>query len=158
MEAPMVDNPEYKGEWKPKEIVNPDYKGPWVHPKIPNPEYKHDPTLYRYDDIAGLGFDLWQVKSGTIFDNILITDDVAEAEAFTKETFDITKEAEKAMKKEQDDASKKEEEAAAGAADDDEDDDDDEDEDEEEVKDDESKEEIDAEEEDETKTESHDEL
>jgi len=159
-EAPMVDNPEYKGEWKPKEIVNPDYKGPWVHPKSPNPEYTHDPTLYRYDDIAGLGFDLWQVKSGTIFDNILITDDVAEAEAFTKETFDITKEAEKAMKKEQDDASKKEEEAAAAGADDEDDDEDEDvkDEDEEEVKDDETKEEINAEEEDETETESHDEL
>merc|ERR1712168_633048 len=155
--ADMVDNPEYKGEWKPKEIVNPDYKGPWVHPKIPNPEYKHDPLLYRYDDIAGLGFDLWQVKSGTIFDNIIITDDVAEAEAFAKETFDVTKDAEKAMKKEQDDASKKEEEAAA-ADDDDDDDEDEKDEDEEEVKDDESKEEIDAEEDEKTTTESHDEL
>merc|ERR1712212_91014 len=90
-EAPMVDNPEYKGEWKPKEIPNPAYKGPWVHPKIANPEYAPNPLLYRYEDIGALGFDLWQVKSGTIFDNIIITDDPLEAEAFAKETFEITK-------------------------------------------------------------------
>merc|ERR1719317_512488 len=25
----MIDNPEYKGEWKPRQIDNPDYKGAW---------------------------------------------------------------------------------------------------------------------------------
>jgi calreticulin len=64
-----------QGVWRPKQIPNPAYKGQWVHPNIDNPEYKPDANLYRYTDIAGLGFDLWQVKSGTIFDNILITDD-----------------------------------------------------------------------------------
>jgi calreticulin len=115
-EAPMVDNPEYKGEWKPKEIPNPAYKGPWVHPKIANPEYAPNPLLYRYEDIGALGFDLWQVKSGTIFDNIIITDDPLEAEAFAKETFEITKVAEKKMKDEMDEA-KKAEEAAEDAKD-----------------------------------------
>jgi len=38
------------------------------------------------------------VKSGTIFDNIIVTDDVAEAEAFAKETFEATKDGEKKMK------------------------------------------------------------
>lgn len=32
-----------------------------------------------------------QVKSGTIFDNFLITDDVKEAEEFAKETWGATK-------------------------------------------------------------------
>lgn len=32
-----------------------------------------------------------QVKSGTIFDNLLITDDVEEAEEFGKETWGATK-------------------------------------------------------------------
>ena len=122
-EAPMVDNPEYKGEWKPKEIPNPAYKGPWVHPKIANPEYAPNPLLYRYEDIGALGFDLWQVKSGTIFDNIIITDDPLEAEAFAKETFEITKVAEKKMKDEMDEA-KKAEEAAEDAKDKEGDDDD----------------------------------
>ena len=133
-EAPMVDNPDYKGDWKPKDIPNPDYKGPWVHPKIANPNYVHDPFLYRYQDIGALGFDLWQVKSGTIFDNIIVTDDVAEAEAFAKETFEVTKVAERKMKDEQDEAKKKEEEKKQ-AEEPPKEDDDDEDEDEEEVKD-----------------------
>jgi calreticulin len=54
-------------------------QGPWVHPEIDNPEYKSDDSLYLRDEICGVGFDLWQVKSGTIFDNLLITDDPAEA-------------------------------------------------------------------------------
>lgn len=32
--------------------------------------------MYLKDEICILGFDLWQVKSGTIFGNILITDDM----------------------------------------------------------------------------------
>ena len=32
-----------------------------------------------------------QVKSGTIFDNFLITDDVTEAETFGQETWGVTK-------------------------------------------------------------------
>ena len=135
-EAPMVDNPEYKGEWKPKEIPNPDYKGPWVQPKIPNPEYAPEPLLYRYEDIGALGFDLWQVKSGTIFDNILIADSVEEAEAFAKETFEVTKDAEKKMKADQDaeaEAKKAVEDAAKTTDDAAEDGGDDDDEEEEEV-------------------------
>ena len=77
-EAPQIPNPEYKGEWKAKQIPNPEYKGEWVHPKIANPAYKPNAQLYAYDDSAYIGFDLWQVKSGTIFDNVLITDDLAE--------------------------------------------------------------------------------
>lgn len=48
----------------------------WVHPEIDNPEYKPDEKLYSRKEICALGFDLWQVKSGTIFNNVLITDDI----------------------------------------------------------------------------------
>ncbi|EDO48109.1 predicted protein, partial [Nematostella vectensis] len=106
-EPPMIDNPEYKGEWKPKQIDNPNYKGEWVHPEIDNPEYKADDKLYMYKDIGAIGFDLWQVKSGTIFDNVLVTDSVEHAEQFAKETFDKTKEGEKKMKDEQDEIERK---------------------------------------------------
>merc|ERR1712012_1361211 len=76
-EPPMIDNPDYKGEWKPRQIDNPDYKGPWVHPEINNPEYSEDEakTIAKFDEVCKIGFDLWQVKSGTIFDNILITEE-----------------------------------------------------------------------------------
>merc|ERR1712179_436628 len=33
-----------------------------------------------------VGFELWQVKSGTIFDDIIITDSLEEAKAFAEET------------------------------------------------------------------------
>merc|ERR1712002_167013 len=119
-EPPMIDNPEYKGEWKPKQIDNPDYKGPWVHPEIDNPEYEADSTIYKYDDICTVGLDLWQVKSGTIFDNFLISDDPAEAKKVGEETWGATKDAAKKMKEGQDeeDRKKAEEEAKAAAADD----------------------------------------
>ncbi|KAK6010039.1 calreticulin family protein, partial [Ostertagia ostertagi] len=90
-EPPMIDNPEYKGEWKAKQIKNPDYKGKWIHPEIDNPEYTPDDELYLYKDWGAIGFDLWQVKSGTIFDNIIITDSIDEAKAHAAETFDKLK-------------------------------------------------------------------
>jgi len=73
--APMIDNPEYKGEWKARMIDNPAYKGPWVHPQIANPEYSVDNSIYSYDQLSAVGIEIWQVKSGSTFDNILITND-----------------------------------------------------------------------------------
>lgn len=58
------------------------YAGQWVRPTIPNPEYVSDDSLYLYEDNSFIGLDLWQVKSGSIFDNIIITDSVAEAKEF----------------------------------------------------------------------------
>merc|ERR1712122_391804 len=81
-EAPMKDNPDFKGEWSVKQISNPDYKGIWEAKKIANPDFVDDDGVYKYEDFSFIGFDLWQVKGGTIFDNIIITDDVAEADAF----------------------------------------------------------------------------
>ncbi|KAG2496156.1 hypothetical protein HYH03_005758 [Edaphochlamys debaryana] len=118
-EAPMIPNPEYKGEWKPKMIKNPAYKGIWVAPDIDNPEYKHDDTLYNFKDLKYAGFELWQVKSGSIFDNIMVTDDFETAKAFAEETWGKFKDAEKAMmekvkKAEEDSKPKEEPPAAAG--------------------------------------------
>jgi len=109
-EPPQIDNPEYKGEWKPKQVPNPAYKGKWVHPEIDNPEYTADSTLYKFDNIGVVGYDLWQVKSGTIFDNMLITDDEKYAEQFGKDTWEVTKEAEKKMKDSQDEEERKQRE------------------------------------------------
>merc|ERR1711953_122503 len=107
-EAPMKDNPEFKGEWIAKRISNPAYKGFWEAKKIANPEYKDDDNLYKYADFGFLGFDLWQVKGGTFFDNIIITDDKAEADAFAKKWKELN-EFEKSKKKEADDAKKSDE-------------------------------------------------
>merc|ERR1711933_579592 len=119
-EAPMKDNPEYKGDWYVKRISNPAYKGIWEAKKIANPEYEDDDKVYAYADFGFLGFDLWQVKGGTIFDNIIVTDDVAEADAFAK-TWKALSEVEKAKKKEEDDAKAAEEKKDEKEDDDDDD-------------------------------------
>merc|ERR1712056_114254 len=121
-EAPMKDNPAYKGDWYGKRISNPAYKGVWEAKKIANPEYEDDDQVYKYDDFGFLGFDLWQVKGGSIFDHVIITDDIAEADAFAKK-WKATSEVEKAKKKEDDDAKKAEEKKEDDKEDDDDDDD-----------------------------------
>merc|ERR1711879_1072402 len=120
-EAPMKDNPEYKGDWYGKRIDNPAYKGKWEVKKIDNPEYEDDNAVYKYADFGFIGFDLWQVKGGTIFDNIIITDDVAEADNFAKKWKELS-EVEKSKKAEEDEA-KKAEDKKSEDEDDDEDDD-----------------------------------
>merc|ERR1712151_1032636 len=121
-EAPMKDNPAYKGDWHVKRISNPAYKGIWEAKKIANPEFVDDDKIYSYADFGFLGFDLWQVKGGTIFDNVIVCDDVSEADTFAKK-WKAVSEVETAKKKEDDDAKKAEDKKKE---DEDEDDDDDE--------------------------------
>jgi len=98
-EPPMIDNPEYKGPWTPKMIENPNYKGKWVHPMIPNPDYEYDENMYAVckDGCSHVGFELWQVKSGTIFDDIIITDSLEEAQKFAEETYFTKKDKEREL-------------------------------------------------------------
>jgi len=126
-EAPQIPNPEYKGAWSPKKISNPEYKGEWIHPLIDNPDYVDDDNLYLFKDNAYVAFDLWQVKAGTIFDNIIVTDSVAEAKDFAEETFEKTVKGEKAAKEADD---KKAEEARKAAEEEEEDDEEDDEEEE----------------------------
>ena len=134
-EAPMISNPKFQGEWKPKMIPNPAYKGVWKAKDIPNPEYEADDSLGEYADFSAVAIDIWQVKSGTIFDNILLADSVDEAKAFYDETNGKTKAGEKKMKedkdaadraKEEEERKKREEEEKAAASEDDDDEDDEE--------------------------------
>jgi len=113
-EAPMIDNPEFKGEWKPKMIENPDYKGEWTAKQIANPDY--DPNVYAYDDIGMVGFELWVVDNGSVFDNIFIGDDLEEAKAFAEETFTPYVQKEKDVKTALDEEKKAAEKKAADAA------------------------------------------
>lgn len=96
-EPPKVRNPEYKGEWRQKKVPNPDYKGPWVAPMVPNPDYVADTNLYLYENMGGVGIEIWQVTAGTIFDNIFIGDSEEEAQAFSDRTFKYRKEQEPAV-------------------------------------------------------------
>ncbi len=94
----------------------------WKPKQIPNPEYEADDALYAYKDFGFIGVDVWQVKAGTIFDNMLITDDEDKVKE-AKEEWKKIRDAEKAKKKEE--ADKKAAEAPKEEAKDDEDGDDD---------------------------------
>jgi len=121
-EAPQIANPDFK-VWTQKKIPNPEYKGVWVHPQIDNPEFKDDPKVHAVcggGGCSGVGIELWQVQAGSIFDDVIVTDSLAEAEAFAKETFEKKKDAEKTKydaieKAKADEAAKKAEEAKAAA-------------------------------------------
>ncbi|XP_030970945.1 calreticulin-3-like [Quercus lobata] len=93
---PKVPNPAYKGPWKPKKIKNPNYKGKWKTPWIDNPEFEDDPDLYVLKPIKYVGIEVWQVKGGSVYDNVLICDDPDYAKQVVEEVFanrEIEKEA-----------------------------------------------------------------
>lgn len=116
-EAPMLDNPDFKGPWTPKMIDNPAYIGPWEHPMIPNPDFVDDANVYHTcKDCMYVGFELWQVKSGTIFDDILITDSVEEAKAWEEAHWGAIKDAEKEMFDEKENARREKERLEREAA------------------------------------------
>jgi len=115
-EVPMKDNPAYNGPWSPTMIDNPAYKGKWAPRKIPNPDYSPDSNLYLYKDNAFVGIDLWQVKAGTIFDHILITDDEEEALEYGKSTWGAMHTGEEEMKKHVEEEEEREATAKAAEA------------------------------------------
>ncbi|KAI8004636.1 hypothetical protein LOK49_LG08G00220 [Camellia lanceoleosa] len=55
---------EEDSEWTPPTMLNPDYK-----------EFKGDNDLYVFPKLKYVGIELWQVKSGTLFDIVLNCDD-----------------------------------------------------------------------------------
>merc|ERR1712166_1103647 len=126
-EAPMKDNPAFKGEWSVKRISNPAYIGVWEAKKIDNPEYEDDKEVYKFADFGFIGFDLWQVKAGTIIDNVIVCDDKADADAFAAK-WKALSEVEKELKKKEDESKKADDTKKADDKDADDNDDDDDDE------------------------------
>merc|ERR1719419_1131120 len=85
----QFQTPILKANGGQKKIDNPAYKGEWEHPEIDNPDYVSVPDVYKRGDLEYVAMEIWQVKAGTIFDNILVTDD----EAVAKEKRDAILEA-----------------------------------------------------------------
>jgi len=96
-EPPLIDNPDFKGEWSAKKIDNPAYKGEWKPAQIPNKDFEEGTQLAAYDSFY-VGYELWIVNNGTIFDNILVTDDLAYAQAQGEKLWLPTSEGEKESK------------------------------------------------------------
>jgi len=113
-EAPRVANSEYKGAWSARKIDNPEYKGEWVHPEIDNPEYSADANLYSFESFKYFGIDIWQVKSGSIFDNFLLADNLDDAKS-AWELVSARREGEKKVKEQKDQEEKAAAEAKAAA-------------------------------------------
>ena len=96
-EAPQIPNPKAKGPWRARRIPNPAYKGVWKARQVANPAYEADDKLHLLrKPMKAVGIDVWQVKSGSIFDNIIVGDDLAEVNALVDKTWKATKDAEKA--------------------------------------------------------------
>merc|ERR1719373_1338838 len=108
---------------KPKEIKDPDQSKPedWVDAeKIDDPEDVKpadwddepasipDPDATKPDDWDDEEDGVWQVKSGTVFSDFILTDSLAEAEAFLEER-KTNQDDEKAAKEAYDEAKKAEE-------------------------------------------------
>ena len=106
-EPPLIDNPDFKGEWTAKQIDNPAYKGEWSPKQIKNPDYEEGVQLAAYDSMY-VGFELWIVNNGTIFDNILVTDDLKYAKKQGEELWRPTSKAEKDIKEKWDKENKPE--------------------------------------------------
>ena len=112
-EPPLIDNPEFKGEWVAPKVANPAYKGVWSPKQIANKDYEEGVQLAAYDS-THVGFELWVVNNGTIFDNILVTDDLDYAIAQGVKLWKPTADAEKEKKEAWDKANTPAEDAPAG--------------------------------------------
>merc|ERR1711972_360754 len=100
------------GERAAKKIENPAYKGEWKPKQIPNRDYEEGVQLAAFDS-AYVGYELWIVNNGTIFDNILVTDDIEYAKKKGEELWRPTSKGEKEKKEEWDKANKPADEPAS---------------------------------------------
>lgn len=70
--------------WKAPLIKNPKYQGAWKRSAV---------TQYPIRDqllpVAGVGFELWSVEGGVLFDNILVTQDLDLYQKFTEATWKV---------------------------------------------------------------------
>ncbi|KAH0790621.1 Calreticulin family protein [Histomonas meleagridis] len=92
---PLVANPEYRSEWTPRRIPNPAFRGEWKPKMINNPEYDPDVHFGKPEDLCYVGIDVSQDVSGSIWDNILVTDDFEYAQKMMEETFNSIQEGER---------------------------------------------------------------
>ncbi|BGP38386.1 hypothetical protein JCM10449v2_002318 [Rhodotorula kratochvilovae] len=86
---PEVPNPDFRGKWFAPLIDNPEYKGPWSPRKIPNPDYFEDLSPADFSPIGAVGFELWSMTDGIVFDNIFLSSSEADLDAFLAETYRI---------------------------------------------------------------------
>jgi calnexin len=95
--APMIKNPAFKGQWYAPTIANPAFKGHWRPRKIPNPDFFDDQHVSNFEKIAAIGFEIWTMQSGILFDNVYLGHSEDDAKQLADETWAIKHAIEKAM-------------------------------------------------------------
>merc|ERR1711912_229077 len=86
----MINNPAYKGKWKPKNIKNPDYSGVWKARMIPNPDFYEDLKPFSSAvNIKALAVEVWTMSKDIYFDNFYLGNSVSDADCLAKATFDV---------------------------------------------------------------------
>ena len=94
---PLKRNPKFKGIWRAPLIDNPAYKGVWKARKIPNPDYVEDKSPSNFTPISAIGFELWTMQDGIMFDNIYVGHSAEDAAKLATETWFVKHEAESAI-------------------------------------------------------------
>ena len=85
-EVPEIPNIKYRGKWKPKQIPNPAYKGEWKPTHIRNEKFDPTKPVHIFGEpLRFICIDVFQMRKGGRFDNIVIGDDVAEVAALVDE-------------------------------------------------------------------------
>ena len=65
-------------------------QGKWKPQRIPNPDYFHDPEPFdRMTPISAVGIELWSMSNDIYFDNVLVTSDLAVADSWAADTYDL---------------------------------------------------------------------
>ncbi|KDO53080.1 hypothetical protein CISIN_1g014803mg [Citrus sinensis] len=70
-------NAKKPADWDDREYID--------DPNAVKPEFEDDPDLYVLKPIKYVGIEVWQVKAGSVYDNILICDDPAYAKQVVEE-------------------------------------------------------------------------
>eukprot|EP01051_Picozoa_sp_SAG22_P003375 SAG22_NODE_163_length_16829_cov_9.946204_11_plen_560_part_00 len=98
--APNIQNPEYKGKWTAPQVDNPAYKGVWAPKQIDNPGFFEDAAPQKSTGAFGaVAIEIWTMTNGIFFDNMLITQDVRQAEDYATKTWAVKAAAEAAAEK-----------------------------------------------------------
>ncbi|KAK7929687.1 hypothetical protein WMY93_006082 [Mugilogobius chulae] len=75
--APLVDNPNYQGVWKPR--------------KMQNPEFFEDLQPFRMRPFRAIGLELWSMTSDIYFDNFIVTSHKEVADRWASDTWGLKK-------------------------------------------------------------------
>eukprot|EP01071_Lankesteria_metandrocarpae_P003141 Lankesteria_metandrocarpae@DN2784_c0_g1_i1.p1 len=89
--VPLIANVEYKGRWSAPMIENPNYKGVWAPRTISNPDYFEAQSVHALSgsNIDAVGFELWTVNEGMLYDNIVLSKDYDSVKNFIDNTYKI---------------------------------------------------------------------